>query len=96
MSSLVNVSINLDKITKSKIIKGEKGKYLNLTISVNDEVNSYGQNASIFESCEKGENKNYIGNGKVVWTDGKITKAGQPETPTASQMGDDSDDDLPF
>ena len=66
MSSLINVSINLNKIDKNKIINGEKGKYLNLTVSVNDEVNSYGQNASIFESCEKGEDKNYLGNGKVV------------------------------
>ena len=93
MSSLINVSINLDKIDKSKIIKGQKGKYLNLIISVNDEVNSYGQNASIFESCEKGEDKNYIGNGKVIWTDGKITKAGQTQQ---VQSSGDEDDDLPF
>ena len=93
MSSLINVSINLDKITKSKIIKGQKGKYLNLTISVNDEVNSYGQNASIFESCEKGEDKNYIGNGKVIWTDGKITKASKTEQ---AQNTEEVDDDLPF
>ena len=93
MSSLINVSINLDKIDKSKIIKGQKGKYLNLTISVNDEVNSYGQNASIFESCEKGEDKNYIGNGKVIWTDGKITKASKTEQ---AQNTEEVDDDLPF
>jgi len=93
MSSLINVSINLDKIDKSKIIKGQKGKYLNLTISVNDEVNSYGQNASIFESCEKGEDKNYIGNGKVIWTDGKITKASKTEQ---AQNTEEGDDDLPF
>jgi len=93
MSSLINVSINLDKITKSKIIKGQKGKYLNLTISVNDEINTYGQNASIFESCEKGEDKNYIGNGKVIWTDGKITKASKTEQ---AQNTEEVDDDLPF
>ena len=93
MSSLINVSINLDKIDKSKIIKGQKGKYLNLTISVNDEINTYGQNASIFESCEKGEDKNYIGNGKVIWTDGKITKASKTEQ---AQNTEQVDDDLPF
>ena len=93
MSSLINVSINLDKIDKSKIIKGQKGKYLNLTISVNDDVNTYGQNASIFESCEKGEDKNYIGNGKVIWTDGKITKASKTEQ---AQNTEEVDDDLPF
>jgi hypothetical protein len=35
MSSIINVSINLDKIDKSKIIAGKKGKYLNLTIGAN-------------------------------------------------------------
>ena len=35
MSSIINLSINLDKIDKSKIITGKKGKYLNLTVGGN-------------------------------------------------------------
>lgn len=36
--------------------------------------------------------KEYIGNGKVFWTDGKITKAVKPDAP-----GDAPEDDsLPF
>ena len=80
MSALINVSINLDKLPKQKIVKGKTGNFYNFTLSVNDETNQYGQNVSAFDSQTKEEReakktKDYLGNGQVVWTDGNCTRA---------------------
>ena len=80
MSALINVSINLDKLPKQKIVKGKACNYYNFTLSVNDDTNQYGQNVSVFDSQTKEEReakkaKDYLGNGQVVWTDGNCTKA---------------------
>lgn len=81
--------------------KGEKG--ISITISANDETNQYGQNVGSFVSQSKEEReakkeKFYIGNGKVFWTDGKITKA-EPKpahTPKQEYASEDPSDKLPF
>jgi hypothetical protein len=59
-------------------IKGKDGKYKNYTISISDTPDKYGQNVSMFVEQTSEERaaktpKNYIGNGKVFWTDGKIS-----------------------
>ena len=38
MAGIIKTSINLTKIPKDKIIDGAKGKYLPITITVNDDV----------------------------------------------------------
>jgi len=97
MASLINLNINVENLPKEKFVKGKKGVYYNLTISVNDETNQFGQNVSAFDSQTKEEReakkpKQYIGNGKVVWTDGKSTKAQQEPQP----QDNDNNVDLPF
>jgi hypothetical protein len=110
MSTLISASIKaseLKKIDKNKIIKGEKDSYIPITISVNDE-SRYGKNVSITISQDENERKNnaskhYLGNGSVIWTDGKIVKGekeskdDQPfQTIDNSSTKDDDFDDLPF
>lgn len=74
MAKLINASINLSKIDKSKFIVGKSGdQFLNVTISVNDEKDQYENDASIFISQSKEERANktskvYLGNGKTFWT----------------------------
>jgi|TARA_R110002049_G_scaffold389_1_gene2234 hypothetical protein len=97
MASLINLNINVENLPKEKFVKGKKGVYYNFTISVNDETNQFGQNVSAFDSQTKEEReakkpKQYIGNGKVVWTDGKSTKAQQEAQP----QDNDNNVDLPF
>lgn len=46
MAKMLNISIDVTKIDKSKLIVGEKGTYLNLTVSVNDEKDNYGNDVS--------------------------------------------------
>ena len=97
MASLINLNINVENLPKEKFVKGKKGVYYNLTISVNDDTNQFGQNVSAFDSQTKEEReakkpKQYIGNGRVLWTDGKSTKAQQEAQP----QDNDNNVDLPF
>jgi hypothetical protein len=76
MATILSASLNVAKIDSTKLIDGRTGKFLNITITINDEVDKYGNNASIFESQSKEEReaktpKNYLGNGKVIWTSEK-------------------------
>lgn len=101
MSSIINLSIRVDKLPKEKFVMGKDGAvYYNCTLNINDEANQWGQNVSLTDSQTKEERdakkaKNYLGNGNVVWTDGKITavkKEGQPAVKEAVEV----DDLLPF
>ena len=94
MATLIGLSIDVTKIDKSKL---GNGKYLNLTVSVEDETNQYGQNVSAYlqqtkEEREAKANRQYLGNGRVFWTDGNVTKA---ITPLSDNMKQEWDD-LPF
>lgn len=76
MSAILNLSIDLSKVDKSKLVDG---KYLNTQIFINDET-KFGNNVSMAysqskEQRENKEPKQYIANGKVVWTDGNIKVA---------------------
>ena len=104
MSSLSSIYIKretlktlLDTVSK----KGEKG--IELTISINEDVNQYGQNLSAYVSQSEEErkakkNRYYVGNGKVFWTDGVIAKADrpQPEDYQPAAQPSEEEDDLPF
>ena len=73
MASIIKTSINLDQIDKSKIYVGKKGKYLPVTITLNDELDNFGNNGPIIieqtkEERESKSPKTYLGNVKVVWT----------------------------
>ena len=97
MASLINLNINVENLPKEKFVKGKKGVYYNLTISVNDDTNQFGQNVAAFDSQTKEEReakkpKKYLGNGKVVWTDGSCVKAEQ-EAPVQEK---ENNVDLPF
>ena len=102
MASIIKASINLDMIDKSKIYVGKKGKYLPITITINDEVDNYGNQGPVVIEQTKEEReakvaKVYLGNVKVVWTNGDNVAAapreGQPQPAFVAEAGDP---DLPF
>jgi len=74
---IISASINLNKINKSKLIKGKDGnEYLNISIICNNEANQWGKDVSIIESQSEQERKdkvkkNFIGNGKTVYNTDK-------------------------
>lgn len=76
MSAIIQMSIDLTKIDKSKL---KDGKYLNVSISVNDET-KYDNNVSMCynqtkEERDSGAKKIYFANGRVIWTDSVIKVA---------------------
>jgi hypothetical protein len=102
MASIIKTSINLDAIPKDKIIMGKKGKYLPLTFTLNDEVDNYGNQGPVTVEQTKEERdakvpKVYLGNVKVVWTNGTNVEAAPREGQPAQAMSKQSvEDDLPF
>jgi hypothetical protein len=105
MASIVNFSIDLTKIPKDKIIDGKKGKYLPLTLTLNDELDNFGNNGpvTVAQSKEEREAKTakvYLGNAKVNWTNGQnvnvAPRDGQPQRQAAPAPAPVEDIDLPF
>jgi hypothetical protein len=96
MGAIINASIRVDKLPKEKFVKGKDGAvYYNLTISVNDETR-YGNNVAVMDAQTKEEReakkqRNYLGNGKVVWTN-DIIKLAEKEVVQETSVNDD----LPF
>tara|TARA_R100000656_G_scaffold109660_2_gene81680 strand:+ start:567 stop:857 length:291 start_codon:yes stop_codon:yes gene_type:complete len=96
MSVLIKASINVAKLPKEKFIKGKDGAvYYNLTVSVGDETR-FGNNVAITDSQTKEEReakkpKNYLGNGRVIWTDGNVCVAEKEEEEVEKVK-----EDLPF
>jgi hypothetical protein len=99
MAQLFSASIDVSKISKDKLVKGEKGNYLNITISVNDEEDAYKNLASIYESQTKEEReakapRNYLGNAKLVWSSDGGTPAKKSPAPAPTPTVEEQD--LPF
>lgn len=99
MSTIISASIDLAKIDKTTIVEGKNGaKYVNFTVAVNDETNDWGKNVSVYHSQSKEQRDNkeqrqYVGNGKVVWTDGKVVVADRQEEPATAN---ETSSALPF
>lgn len=103
MAGLLNISINVADLPKEKFVQGKKGTYYNFTVSVNDDTNQFGQNVSVYDSQTKEEReakkaKQYIGNGKVVWTDGSMVTVERNEAPVEAPKAEvvETTGDLPF
>ena len=104
MASIIKASINLSEIPTDKIITGKKGKYLPVTITINDELDQFGNQGPIVvaqtkEEREAKQKKVYLGNVQVVWTNGDNVAAAprQDQPMQAAPVGQAAPaDDLPF
>jgi hypothetical protein len=104
MASIIKASINLSEIPADKIITGKKGKYLPVTITINDELDQFGNQGPIVvaqtkEEREAKQKKVYLGNVQVVWTNGdNVAAAPRQDQPVqAAPVGQAAPaDDLPF
>ena len=72
MASILKTSINLSEIPKDKIINGKKGKYLPITITLNDDLDQFGNQGPVCVDQTKEERdaktaKTYLGNVKVTF-----------------------------
>ena len=93
----LNVRINVSRIDKSKLYKGEKGVYLNMTTFVDlDQEDDYGNNGFISmeqskEQRDAGEQSVILGNVKKFWIDGATASA-----PQSDMSLEELDEDIPF
>ena len=104
MASIMKANIDLNKIPKDKIYKGKKGNYLPIVITIKYELGNYGDSGPIIVEQTKDErdakvDKVYLGNVKIVWTNGTNVDAApkedgqQQSAPRAAVVEDDG---LPF
>jgi len=97
MAAIINARINVANLPKEKLFKGKKGVYYNVTININDETR-FGNNVAIYDSQtqeereSEEEKRNYTGNGKVIWTNGKIEVAAEQNATATTEPTSD----LPF
>ena len=100
----ISIKIDVTKIDKSRLFKGEKGTYLDLTTMIDlDEVDQYGNNGFIAQSVSKEERQNgvktpILGNAKVFWRDDSSNQRQQhDQQPQQHGQGAGPDfDDIPF
>jgi hypothetical protein len=102
MASIIKTSINLNNIPKDKIFTGKKGKYLPITITLNDELDQFGNQGPVVVEQTKEERdakapKTYLGNVKVVWSNGQNVDAAPKDMNSAPATAPAAaDEDLPF
>ena len=102
MASIIKTSINLNEIPKDKIYVGKKGKYLPITITLNDELDQFGNQGPVIVEQTKEERdakaaKTYLGNVKIVWTDGNNVDTAPRDMNSASASAPAAtEQDLPF
>ena len=86
MSKLLQCRLDVTKIDKDLLYKGEKGVYLNFNVWLNDEPDKYNNDASIEQQTPRDAPKNYIGNGKFY----------KPKVDPVQMEETDEPKDLPF
>lgn len=99
MAEILSGSIDLNKIDKSKITEkklkdGTIGKFININVTINNEVDPYGNIAGLTVSQTQEERtakakKVYLGNLKRVWSDA-------PAPTLDNVQNEDKESDLPF
>ena len=95
----ISVRIDVTKIDKSRLYKGAKGTYLDLTTFVDtDQQDQYENNGFISQSLTKEEREAksqtpILGNVKVFYTDGA---APQAKAQVADMSIEEMDEDIPF
>jgi hypothetical protein len=67
---IIGLSIDFEKISKEDLVKG---KYLNLTLTINDQKDKFDNDGSIIiaqskEQREAKAQKRYVGNAKVLFS----------------------------
>ena len=100
MAGIIKASFNLIAIPKDKIITGKKGKYLPITVTVNDEPDQFGNQGPVCvdqtkEEREAKTQKTYLGNVKVVWTNGTFPEPNFGDAPVKQKPKVEAED-LPF
>jgi len=85
MGKLITAKIDVSRIDSSKLFKGKKGTYCDLTIWVNDTPDQFGDDISIEQRTGKGDTKIFLGKGKFY----------EKPTGAVAPPADQPEDDIP-
>jgi hypothetical protein len=101
MSKLVSISINVNLLDKSKLYKGKKGTYLNISGFLKEDADQYGNFGFVTQDGVKTPESNapILGNFKVKETEGLNTPVSKPALVLPIQGQPSAElvnDDLPF
>lgn len=81
MAAITTFSGKTETLRKYVDLLERSGKqYFDLNVSINDETDEYGNNVKVTVSQSKEEReakkkKSYVGNGRVIWSDGTVKVA---------------------
>lgn len=89
MKKVIQIKLNLSKIDKDRLFKGEKGVYLNATLFLNEEADQYGDHGMIVQSSTKEEREG--GYESPILGNCKVSEKQSPQPLTQDDMSD-----LPF
>lgn len=89
MKKVIQLKLNLSKVDKTRLFKGEKGVYLDATLFLSDEADQYGNNGMIVQSSTKDERES--GYDSPILGNAKVSEKQAPQPLTQGEM-----DDLPF
>jgi hypothetical protein len=100
----INISIDVSKIDKSRLFKGKKGVYMDVTTFIDtDNPDQYDQHGFISQSTNKeerdaGVKTPILGNCKVFFNSGSAQAPTTTPTPTADVTPQEGfeDDQIPF
>jgi hypothetical protein len=86
MAQIIRVSINIDQIDETRLYQGKKGRYLDLTLFLKDEVDQYGNHGFVTQNISKEEREGgvkmpIIGNAKVAGGGGSAPAPSVPVKP---------------
>lgn len=99
----IEIKIDVTKIDKRKLFKGQRGTYLDAQVFVDiTGADEYGNSGMITQAVSKAEREQgvkgaILGNVKVFWREPSEQQsiASNPP-PQANPVDDDFDDDIPF
>lgn len=97
MAVIINAKLKLNKLDQSRIFKGKVHNFYDVTISLNDDT-KFDNNVSIWSRQTEAERESkaerqYIGEGQVVWMDDNGATLVQKENAPQTQ---EDNLDLPF
>lgn len=99
MSKIIALKIDVSKIDKARLFKGQKGTYLDAVLFLNDEPGQYGDHGMITQSVSKEERESgvqgaILGNARILSS--KSPTSESSEAVKAAESLSEESDDLPF
>jgi hypothetical protein len=86
MAQIIRITVNIDQIDEARLYQGKKGRYLDLTLFLKDEVDQYGNHGFVTQNISKEEREGgvkmpIIGNAKVAGGGGSAPAPSAPIKP---------------